>query len=101
MFADVGGGLHPVHLPLEHDVHHDQIGTEPACLLDGIQTAQRRADNLTAEVREALGNVVGNDGFVIDDEDTAVHAGKRGNPGGGKRLEQGERIRGGLCIGFP
>jgi len=67
VLADMGGSFHAVHGPLEDNVHHDEVRAEAAGFIDGVRSAERGADDFAAEVGEALGNVLGYDGFVIDD----------------------------------
>ena len=56
----------PVHLALDHDVHHDQVGALAARDLDRLGGGQCGADDVTAHRDQALGDVLGNDAFVID-----------------------------------
>ena len=73
MFPDVDRGLHAVHRPLEDDIHHDQIRAEATRFFDSIRSAQGRAHNLTTEMGQVFGDIMSNDGFIVYDEDAAIH----------------------------
>ena len=74
------GRLHAVHGPLEHDVHHDQVGPCGACFGNGIGTRERRANHLTSHMGQTFGDVMSDDGLVVDHENASFVG-----DGGGRR----------------
>ena len=82
--ADLLGGGDAVHVPLQPDVHQDQVRAQLAGEPDGFLPPGRDAGQRMAQAKQAALDVHGHDGFVLDDEDPCLgHARKPPSCGSG------------------
>ncbi len=75
MRPDTFNGLHTAHLPLQNDIHQDQVGMGHAGFFDRIFPGKRHGRYGIAKPLQHGLHVLGNDAFILNNHDLrARHA---------------------------
>ena len=67
--VDLPGRLDPVHVPVEVDVHQDQVRLIPVRLIDGVRRGRGHTSHVVAEELQLALDAGGDDPLVVDDQD--------------------------------